>query len=184
MFTVRKKELPVRITLLALLALGGLTGCAREGGLMRVDDQRQPVNRWTIETTDDESVANAVIAQHTLYPYHFLANGADLNELGERDVKILAKHYSRYPGEINLRRGSEETGMYEARIQSVTAMLTSLGVDKGGLRIVDKVPGGDGVASERAVMILERSMVATTTSSGSAGGGTDGNQGSGNKGAK
>jgi hypothetical protein len=178
----RKKELTVRITLLASLALAGLSGCAREGGLLRVDDQRQPVNRWTIETTDDESVANAVIAQHTLYPYHFVVNGADLNELGERDVKILARHLSRYPGELNLRRGSENQAMYDARIQGVTSMLVAFGVDKGGIKVVDKVPGGDGVSSERALEILERSMVQTATEGGQAGG-ANGNQNS-DKGAQ
>ena len=156
----------MRITLLAVLALAGLAGCAREGGIMRVDDQRQPVNRWAIATMDDESVANAIIAQHTLYPYHFLSNSADLNELGERDVKILARHYSRYPGEINLRRGSENDAMYDARIQSVTRLLTVLGVAQGGIKIVDRAPGGDGVASERAVEILARSMAASGSDSG------------------
>jgi hypothetical protein len=182
-FTARKKELTVRISLLALIALSGLTGCAREGGLMRVDDQRQPINRWTIETTDDESVANAVIAQHTLYPYHFVANGSDLNELGERDVKILARHLSRYPGEVNLRRGSEDQGLYDARVQGVSSMLVAMGVAKGGIRLVDKVPGGDGVSSERALEILERSMVQAKTEGGAGGGTTGGNQDS-NKGAQ
>jgi len=154
----------VRIMLIPLLALVGLTGCAREGGLVRVDDQRQNVNRWTIQTMDDESVANAVITQHTLYPYHFAANSAVLNELGERDVKILAQHYSRYPGEINLRRGREDQGMYDARVQNVTRALVAMGVDQGSLRIVDKVPGGDGVSSERALEVLSRSMMANQSS--------------------
>jgi hypothetical protein len=147
----------VRIVLLTMCGLAVLAGCARNGGVARVDDQQRPVNRWIVETLDDESVANAVVRQHTIFPYHFYDSAPDLNELGERDVRILARHFARYPGELNIRRGGEGAEIYNSRVQRVTAMLTRLGVPQGSITTGDKLPGGDGIVAERALIILKRS---------------------------
>jgi outer membrane protein OmpA-like peptidoglycan-associated protein len=51
----------------------------------------------------DESVANAVITQRTVFPYHFVSGTTALTELGIRDLQILAAHFKKYPpteGEI------------------------------------------------------------------------------------
>jgi hypothetical protein len=139
-----------------------------------VDDQKQPFNRWTIETMDDDSINGAITAQHTLYPYHFAEGLPDLNSLGERDVKVLARTYSRRAGEINVHRGSESADLYEARVQSVTKMLTKCGVPAASIRITDKMPGGEGIRAERAVVVLQRSYEAMTVSDGSTGSGSGG----------
>src|SRR5436190_13611283 len=101
-----------------------MEGCSSKGGSVRVDDQKEPFNRWTVQTLDDESISNAIITQHTLYPYHFVNGSAELNKLGERDVKVLAGHLVRTPGDISLRRGAEAQGLYDARVASVTKALT------------------------------------------------------------
>jgi hypothetical protein len=162
--------------------LGGvvLPGC-RGGGIARVDDQKQPFNRWTLETLDDESINNAIASQHTLYPYHFMDNSPELNPVGERDVKVLADVLRRRPGEINVRHGSEPADLYEARVQTVTQLLTKFGVSASSIRVGDKPPGGEGVASERAVIILQRSYenqaLTQDGSSGSSGSSTTGESG-------
>jgi hypothetical protein len=159
--------------------MAAATGC-REGGIVRVDDQRAPFNRWTITTMDDEAVSNAIVAQHTLYPYHFVNNSAELNALGERDVKILAQHLARTPGEINVRRAGTSSELYEARMQSVTRMLVKYEVPQASIKIADKLPGGEGVDSERAVLILRRSyeqtQLSTDGGSSSSGGGSSSQQ--------
>jgi hypothetical protein len=150
-----------------------IVGC-RGGGVQRVDDQRAPFNRWTIDTLNDESISNAIVAQHTLYPYHFDNGSAQLNSLGERDVKVLAAHYVRSPGELNIRRGGADTALYEARVQSVTKLLTKFDVPAASIKVADKLPGGDGVSSERAVTILKRSYESSPLTGGSSGN-TNGN---------
>lgn len=167
------------VTYLALALTGAcLCGCKAGGGLERVDDQKQPFNRWTIQTLDDDSISNAIITQHTLYPYHFMTGSADLNELGERDVKVLAGHMAKYPGQINVRRGGEDPTLYDARVQALTKMLARLGVPETSIKIADGMPGGDGISTDRAVLILKRSyesrpLMGDSTSSG----GSDKNSG-------
>jgi hypothetical protein len=176
------RSTPLALTCLALLALGA---CARGGGSVRVDDQRQSFNRWTLQTLDDESISNAIVAQSTLYAYHFAGGAAELNDLGQRDLKVLAGHYSRYPGAINVRRGAESEELYNARVQAVSTRLASLGVPATSIEINDGMPGGDGIASDRAVKVLERTYqaaapaptTATATATTSAPAGQESNEG-------
>src|SRR5204862_950178 len=85
-----------------------------------------------------------------------------LNGLGERDVKVLAAHAVKHPGEISVHKGREPAAMYDARVQSVTRMLAKYGVPADTIKIVDKLPGGEGeVDSYRAVLILNRSYMST-----------------------
>ena len=132
-------------------------GCNSGGGEIRVDDQKQPYNRWTVQELNDESISNAIITQHTLYAYHFVAGSAELNKLGERDCKVLAAHLVRNPGEVNVHRQGEAQALYDARVQSVSKMLAKYDVPASSIKITDKMPGGEGVSTERAVLILKRS---------------------------
>jgi hypothetical protein len=140
-------------------------GCNSGGGLVRVDDQKEPFNRWTVQTLDDESISNAIITQHTLYPYHFVTGSAELNRLGERDVKVLAAHMVRNPGDISVHKGGEGQALYDARVKAVTEALIKYEVPAGSIKIVDRMPGGDGVPSERAVLILKRSYESSSIAS-------------------
>jgi hypothetical protein len=144
------------ITACLLSGAALLGGCYRNGGVQRVDDQKAPFNRWTVETMDDESIRNAVIVQHTLYAYHFEDGSATLNGLGERDVKILASHLIKNPGEINVHRAGEADALYQARVDAVSKMLAKFDVPPATIKIADKMPGGEGISSERSVLVLKR----------------------------
>lgn len=101
----------------------------------------------------DEGIRNAILAQHTIYGYHFTANSASLNALGVNDVGVLAEHYRDYPGAISVRRGDADEAMYKARVASVAEALRSGGVQKE-IVIGDALPGGEGMSSERVLRIL------------------------------
>jgi hypothetical protein len=98
----------------------------------------------------------AVIREQMLYPYHFVVNGASLNELGQRDMDLLARHYMNNPGHLGLRRGEESKDTYDARVQAVLDSLKVAGVRMDRVKITDGMPGGDGISSDRVVLILEK----------------------------
>lgn len=100
-------------------------------------------------------VDRAIIAQHTLYPYHFMADSAVLNELGARDLSILAGHFAEHEGTLNVRRGDTAPELYEARVTHVLEELGKAGVDTGRMSIADGMPGGSGMPSEHVVTILK-----------------------------
>ena len=101
---------------------------------------------------------NALIAQQTLYPYHFVSNGEKLNELGLRDLSVLARHYTAYEGTLNVRREETPPQLYEARITHVIAELKDAGVDADRISIADGMPGGSGMPSERVVAIMRKDV--------------------------
>jgi hypothetical protein len=108
------------------------------------------------------SLNNAIITQHTLYPYHFAAGSAELNDLGTRDLHVLAEHFKKAqagsPGELNVRRGNASESLYEARVKAVLESLTAHGVETGMVAVKDGLPGGDGMSSERVIVILKEKM--------------------------
>jgi hypothetical protein len=114
-----------------------------------------PINTELINTYNDMAVQNALVSQHTLFPYHFVKNGAELNELGERDLDILAKRFVEHTGQLNIRRGNTPADLYAARTNVVIDRLQKAGVDTERMSISDGMPGGSGMASERILVILE-----------------------------
>jgi hypothetical protein len=141
--------------ILLVAAAAGAAGCQNKIGTGPIHDDRGAYNRWAVQTVNDGAVRNAIIAQHTLYPYHFVQNSGELNELGRRDAGILASHFRRYPGQVNVRKGPEDGTMYQARVKAVADALVAGGVAQGSVKVGDGMPGGDGASANRVVMILE-----------------------------
>ena len=111
-----------------------------------------------VNSLNNLGVENAIIGQHTIYPYHFVSNGEELNELGLRDLSVLASHFATHEGTLNVRRGQTTPELYEARVTHVMEALTKAGVDTGRMGIADGMPGGAGMPSERVVTIMQQSV--------------------------
>lgn len=140
-------------TLAAIIGLAAMVGCDIAPGYPH---GKSLANEWLARSYSDDAIKNAVIAQHTLYPYHFHNNGARLNELGEHDLAILVVHFREYPGRLNVPHGEESTKLHAARVKMVMAALRKGGVEANRIEFTDAIPGGDGMVSERVVKILEK----------------------------
>lgn len=147
------------------IVLAGLSGCVDPP---YTSDNNQIYER-VVEETNDSAVRNAIISQHTLYPYHFVVNTARLNDLGLRDISVLAGYYRDNPGQLNLRKMDASPELYDARIKAVLAQLTKSGLDVTQMTVVDDLPGGSGMSSERAVRILSQEDRSAAQGGGSAG---------------
>ena len=118
------------------------------------DEKSRP--SWRTDGIRNSAINNAIIAQHTFYPYHFIPNAPALNELGEQDLEVLAAHYRYYPGPINIRRGSGPQDLFEARVQAVRQYLIGIDIDDDRIVFSDGLPGGRGMPSEQVLQILAR----------------------------
>ncbi len=125
-----------------------------------VDDPRS-LNAAMLNSYNVDAVDHAIIRQHTLSPFHCVTEGARLNELGRREVDVLAGHFKDFPGALNVRRGKADNALYEARARTVVDALAEAGVDVERMMVSDGLPGGDGVVSERVLIIQERTAEAT-----------------------
>ncbi len=127
------------------------TGCSE----VEQNQNRYLINSELINTYQDTSVQNAIISQHTLYPYHFVNNGAELNELGLRDIAVLSAHFAKNPGQLNIRHGSVSTNLYVDRIKFVLDKLKEAGINTKQVNITDGMPGGSGITSDAIIVILK-----------------------------
>ena len=126
-------------------------GCSE----MKQNQNRHLINSGLINTYKDASVHNAIISQHTLYPYHFVNNAAELNELGLHDIDVLSAHFAENPGQLNIRHGNVSTNLYVDRINFVLDKLKEAGINTKQVNITDGMPGGSGITSDAIIVILE-----------------------------
>jgi hypothetical protein len=113
------------------------------------------MNAGLVSAYNDTAMENAIIVQHSLYPYHFVNNSEQLNELGRRDLLILAKHFKEYPGQIDVSRDGTNASLYQARLAYVAGQLKKDGVDISKVTISDGLPGGSGMTSSDVGQIME-----------------------------
>lgn len=129
---------------LMVVAVGAWSG----GWGCEPDAAERSVNTFIITSLQDAAVTKGVITQHALFPYHFVADTATLNELGERDVALLAEHYCEHTGTLNLPRLDTVSELYQARIAMVKGALAAAGVAADHVVFVDVLAAGDGQYSE------------------------------------
>lgn len=142
---------PYTITTIALFGIL-LVGCSKT---LEQDQDRYSINSELINTYNDIAVQNAIISQHTLYPYHFVKNSAELNELGLRDFGVLATHFMKNPGQLNIRRDGVSMDIYHTRLEFVIDKLKEAGIDTEKISIADGMPGGSGMLSKKIIFILD-----------------------------
>jgi hypothetical protein len=128
-------------------------GCQEQQAGPTVDESQ--VNRKIVDTYSDLMIQNAVIAQHTLYPYHFVNNSPLLNSLGERDLAVLIQHFQENPGQLTVQQGKTDAILYQSRAQTVYEKLLAGGISDSKIKIVSGMPGGDGMQSNAVIEILE-----------------------------
>jgi hypothetical protein len=139
-----------------------LAGCSEtDPGLQK----QRSVNVWMAQTVRDAQRDNALIAQHTLYSYHFIPDSPTLNDLGFSDLSILASHYRMHPGRLSVRRQDAPEDLHEARVAGVRYFLEKSGVQMDRMVVEDVLPGGDGAQADRVLRSLERDMKVTAPSS-------------------
>ena len=141
------------IVILAVLCISML-GCNESAKKSEPELDKRLINTELINSYNDLAMQNAIISQHTLYPYHFVNNSAELNELGQRDFAVLAEHFKKNPGQLNVRHDGVPSDTYEARAKVVFEGLKEAGIDVKRITMSDGMPGGSGVTSERLLTIL------------------------------
>lgn len=173
----------VKLPLLLMACLIVMTGCCCDD----TDERQEAISyqRWADKRLaawpHEAAIENAIISQHTLFPYHFAPDSGNLNELGNRDLGILARHYLYNSGRLNIRRGSASESLYRERVDNVVATLRSIGVEMATVRVSDGPAGGEGIASEELLHILIEDVRQTppsyyqdpTSAAGLAGGGEE-----------
>jgi len=151
----------------AAVALHSAGGCrsaedreAEAAAELSREEAARELDAGLVRAIRDPAVDNAIITQHTLYPYHFVTGGSTLNELGQHDVAVLAEHYRTLgngaTASLSLRRGGASDALYDARVKAVTGELARAGIKGDGVEINNAVAGGDGIRGQRLTTVMQR----------------------------
>jgi hypothetical protein len=161
----------MRLWCAGIVCLAGLllAGCEEQQAADRAESK---LDTELVNTVNNLQIENALVTQHTLYPYHFVTDGAALNDLGQRDLAVLARHYKEHPGVLNVRQGPAGAELYSQRVAQVQSRLKEAGVDVDQMTIFDGLPGGRGMPSEE--IVTTKPKVPTTGSSSTSTGGNSG----------
>lgn len=146
----------VKFLVLYGLCLSLMTGCQEQSQL---SSSNQTVDRTLINTLNQIQVENAIVAQHCLFPYHFVTERESLNELGQRELEVLIRHLGQRGGTLTVRRGQTPVELYESRLNYVVQYLKDAGVQMHLVKIGDGTIGGKGMASEQVIEILKSAAV-------------------------
>lgn len=138
----------------ALVLLGSVVvGCESPAPEPEDRIDTHAANRLMYEAIRDAAIKNAVIRQHTLYPYHFVQDSAQLNPLGLKELGVLISHCRENPGKFNVRRGGASDELYRSRLESVMLAMADAGVEMGNVRVSDGLPGGDGMPADQVLKV-------------------------------
>jgi len=137
----------------AMIMVGGLLGCDSTHPVPPAEQSQ--VNSQMLVALRDEAIRNAILTQHTLFPYHFETNSAELNELGRQDLTVLAEYAQRHSGKLTVKQGNAPDELYRERLQAVMRMLADSGVKTDRVTLVDGTPGGEGMPAGTVRQIIE-----------------------------
>jgi hypothetical protein len=121
----------------------------------RLQDSRE-LDDWFVTTGREAGVRQAIIAEHTLYDYHFVPDSARLNDLGQHDLCVLSEHFAQCPGALNVRQGRVSDALYRERLDTVRTELVKAGVNAERITLAGGLPGGPGLPGTRILYIMEK----------------------------
>jgi hypothetical protein len=170
---MEKKMKPHLILAAAVLA----AGCQQPQQTTQVDPIQQEAEHDENATRSafDQDVHNAIVLQRVVYEHHFNPSTASLNDLGMRQIKVLAEAYHADPVRISVLRGDASNELYEKRVQAVREQLVHNGVDVAKVALGDDMPGGPGIPSEYIWISYKQALEGgrnTTTTTNNRGGTT------------
>ena len=133
------------------------------------------LNTMMVRAALEQDTRNAVAAERIIYSYHFHPATASLNELGERQVQVLAETLRDQPeARVSVVQGEAGDELYKRRLETVRARFAEAGADANRLHVGPGVPGGPGVSSE----LIWRSYQSAAQAGGNGGGRGAGSSGS------
>ncbi|MCE5228585.1 hypothetical protein LLG95_03185 [bacterium] len=136
---------------LLMFAILLASGCKEWSKPTVADDQR---DRRVVVSLIDEQAAQAIQRQRAIYPFYFITGTAELNDLGRRDLIVLADIQRQSPGVVHVYRDREAPGLHAARLRAIREFFENEGVPVGRVRFDEGWPGGDGEGAEAVVHTL------------------------------
>jgi hypothetical protein len=121
----------------------------------RPPEQIRSDNANAVSTLFEAQDEQGIIAQRTIYPYHFVSGTSSLNARGVEVLDVLSGYYKEHSGILSIPRRGEEEALHLARVDGIKSFLTDRGVNTNNVYItMEALPVG-GVSSHEMRRIME-----------------------------
>lgn len=125
---------PTKPVLMIAVAAGtlALTACSSQQATSKpwTEADRAQANAWAVREFETKQRDAAIIRQSLIRPDHFVDGTATLNPRGQRELAVLSRHFVEHSaGRLTIDRQFTPDGLYGQRVDAVTAVLTSAGVN-------------------------------------------------------
>jgi uncharacterized membrane protein YgcG len=111
------------------------------------------LNANIVEMSFAQQIREGAVVGRTIYPHHFVPDCGELNLIGERQLEALLPTCFSGPLDVNVMRGDVSDQLYAARLDAVRARFIAAGVATDRIAFADKMPGGEGMSSERVLRL-------------------------------
>ncbi|HOB75679.1 MAG TPA: hypothetical protein PKG54_14270 [Phycisphaerae bacterium] len=99
---------------------------------------------------------NALLAEMSMSPAHFVPGRADLNALGLRRLTRYAELLAVYPGDLHY-DGADPEPLASQRQERIRAFLVDAGVNPNSFKVERGMAGGAGMRADEAVAVRDAS---------------------------
>ena len=144
----------LRTSLMAalVLALGCQSKPKEEPASVYVPSEAE-INKWTVDASLEQQVRNGAAKGRTIYPHHFVIGDAALTLVGQRHFNALLPRSDVDQARISVPRGDASDALYQARLAELRRRFIDAGYDEQRFALVDALPGGDGISSDRVILL-------------------------------
>lgn len=122
----------------------GCAGKKKNKAIPVPEADRAEINKDIVETSYNAQINNGIRRDRTIYPYHFISNEADLNDLGRDQIDALTSDIVKRPIRVNVPRFENDEELHEARVAVVRNRLVENGITEDRINIHDELSGGPG----------------------------------------
>jgi hypothetical protein len=127
--------------------------------------EQSNLNKVFLRSAFEEQTRNGIVAESTVYPYHFRTNGPQLNELGEQQVRAIAAGYRGNELRVNVPRGDTVDELYQLRVETIRKYFADAGYGSERITVTRGVPGGRGISSDFAIRLFDTETTDVSQSS-------------------
>jgi uncharacterized membrane protein YgcG len=111
------------------------------------------INAASLDVNFNQQIRNGAATGRTIYPHHFVIGDSELTMVGERQFSALLPRNDLEPARMIIPRGDASDVLYRARLDALRQRFVAAGYGEDRLVLVDELPAGDGIPSERVVLI-------------------------------
>jgi len=165
--------------LVVVLGMSAIAGCSKPHERLNAPPQGHTEYRNQLQEPYVYMADNAMLADMSMSPAHFVPHQTELNSLGARRLKRYAEILKIYGGTLRYDGTEESKKLTQDRIAQIRHFLLAEGLDASRVEVQADLAGGDGMNASEAILVRQETTFKPGQTSSSSSGSSSAMQASG-----